>query len=247
MAITRRTFLVAGLGAMAAGCTTTSMSQRRQQIFAEAHRPGAIWPTAQTPAAQPAVRPAAATIATPGPVQPAVAAGALAALPIMPRGRWCSHGIAHRDIDAMNGIQRITVHHEGFQPVYFRDERSTAKRINAVRNAHLARGWADIGYHLIIDREGRIWEGRHLSYQGAHASDQNEHNIGVMLLGNFDRQAPTQAQTASLQRTLVSLMRSYRVRKSLVYTHQELPRQATSCPGKSLQSHMVQLRRGNLG
>jgi N-acetyl-anhydromuramyl-L-alanine amidase AmpD len=198
------------------------------------------------PANRPAVQPTVANTANTGHARPA-AVNAVAALPVVARGRWCSQGIAHLDIDAMNGIQRITVHHEGFQPVYFRDERSTAQRINAVRNAHLARGWADIGYHFIIDREGRIWEGRDLRYQGAHASDQNEHNIGVMLLGNFDRQAPTQAQTSSLQLTLNSLMRSHHVRKNRVFTHQELPRQATSCPGRSLQAHMVTLRRGNRG
>ena len=146
----------------------------------------------------------------------------------------------------MNGIDRITVHHEGLKIVDFADARAATHRLEQIRLIHTRdQRWADIGYHLIVDRAGRIWEGRPLCYQGAHVRAENEHNLGIMCLGNFDRQAPSRAQLAALQRTLKDFRRRYQVRASRIFTHQEI--HPTRCPGALLQRYMVSLRRsGNL-
>jgi N-acetyl-anhydromuramyl-L-alanine amidase AmpD len=102
----------------------------------------------------------------------------------------------------------------------------------------------DIGYHFIIDRAGRIWEGRPLIYQGAHVKDENEHNLGIMTLGNFDRQSPTTAQLMTLQHMLAYLRHQYSVPVSKVYTHQEL--NPTACPGLHLQPRIVAMRKNGL-
>ena len=142
----------------------------------------------------------------------------------------------------MRGINRITVHHEGSTPVYFADARSTAARIEAIRRVHTGdRGWADIGYHYIIDRSGTVWEGRDLRYQGAHVRENNEHNLGILVLGNFDKQNPSDAQLASLEKALRSFMGQHRVAQSRVFTHQEIVQ--TACPGTGLQSRMGGMRR----
>lgn len=141
----------------------------------------------------------------------------------------------------MAGINRITVHHEGHTPVWFTDEASTKARIEQVRNIHTRdRKWGDIGYHYIIDRAGRVIEGRSIAYQGAHVKNQNEHNVGVMLLGNFEQQSPSQAQVNTLQTTLRFLMAKHRVPVSRVYTHRELGK--TACPGRNLQPRVARLR-----
>ncbi|MEE9213111.1 MAG: peptidoglycan recognition family protein [Phycisphaeraceae bacterium] len=141
----------------------------------------------------------------------------------------------------MGKIDRITVHHEGYRPVYFSDMASTAERLELIRQSHLSRMRAgDIGYHYVIDRAGRLWECRDFHYQGAHVKNNNEHNLGVMVLGNFDRQQPTDAQIVTLRDTLSKLMRHYRVPVNRVYTHQEIT--PTACPGKKLQPTVVSLR-----
>jgi N-acetylmuramoyl-L-alanine amidase len=141
----------------------------------------------------------------------------------------------------MKGVSRITIHHEGHTPVWFTDERSTKARLEQVRSIHTRdRRWGDIGYHYIIDRAGRIIEGRSVAYQGAHVSKQNPHNIGVMLLGNFEKQSPSQAQLTALQSTLRHLMGRYKVPVNRVYTHRELG--PTVCPGRNLQPRIASLR-----
>lgn len=142
----------------------------------------------------------------------------------------------------MNGVNRITVHHEGWRLVYFTDYRTTAERLETIRASHLQRmGAGDIGYHYIIDRAGRLWEGRDLRYQGAHVKEQNPHNIGIMLLGNFDQQSPSDAQMATLKSTLITLMRAYKVPAQRVYTHRELHN--SQCPGTQLQSRITAWRK----
>ncbi len=141
----------------------------------------------------------------------------------------------------MAGITRLTIHHEGFpEPVLFHDYRTTAERLELIRRSHRNRGWADIGYHFVVDRAGRVWEGRPLQYQGAHVSNNNSNNLGIMVLGNFDRQTPSGAQLDALQIAVRSLRRQYRISTRHIYTHQEF--NPTSCPGRELQPRVSSMR-----
>ena len=85
-----------------------------------------------------------------------------------------------------------------------------------------------------------MWEGRDIAFQGAHVLDQNEHNLGIMMMGNYDNQRPNPAQMGALDAMLSQQMRRYRVPISRVRTHRELA--PTECPGNSLQAYMNQTR-----
>jgi hypothetical protein len=196
--------------------------------------------------ARPAGSPAPTTgPLTRGPVPtPAPAPGSV---PVLPRAMWTSAGVARmQHINPMNGVNRITVHHDGMTPFTSTSQADAARRIEQIRQAHLQRRaktgeyWADIGYHYVIDPGGRVWEARSIQYQGAHVQDQNEHNLGVMCLGNYDQQSPAPATLASLDRFIADQMRRYRVPIGRVYTHQEI--NPTACPGRSLQRYLVSTR-----
>jgi N-acetyl-anhydromuramyl-L-alanine amidase AmpD len=109
-----------------------------------------------------------------------------------------------------------------------------------IRTSHRRKGWSDIGYHYVIDRAGRLWEARPINYQGAHVRDNNEHNIGVMCMGNFDLQQPSEAQLTTLARTVQQIRQYYRVSESRIYTHQEI--NPTACPGRNMQPRVVTMR-----
>ncbi len=230
----RRQFLIGGLGVLVAGCAGCISRN--------------VPPLPPDSGGSP--RPPRSDGSSPSPTNgrggagPSAAAGDPPDLGALARSRWTRAQPDLRSTSPMNGIGRITVHHEGHTPVYFSDTDSTIQRLEAIRRTHVERfGWADIGYHYIIDRAGRLWTGRDIRLQGAHARRENEHNIGVMLLGNFGTQTPTDAQYRALHRTLNLLMSHYRVPVSNLYTHRELPNQATACPGDHLQQHMVRVRR----
>lgn len=164
---------------------------------------------------------------------------------VIPRSRWAKAGPDMGDINPMLPIKSLTIHHEGWEPFMTSDFAETAARIEHVRIAHRnakGGGYADIGYHYVVDREGRVWEGRSLRYQGAHVKNHNEGNIGIMCLGNFEEQSPTQRQLAGLSRQVRAVMAQHKIPIRRVYTHQEWKDAQTLCPGRSLQAWVVKAR-----
>lgn len=56
-----------------------------------------------------------------------------------------------------------------------------------------------IGYHFVVDIDGRIWTGRHLDEIGAHVAGQNANSIGICMVGGAERVGRyTQAQWDAL-------------------------------------------------
>lgn len=173
------------------------------------------------------------------PVQPS---GPIAGLitPIA-RGRWTSgQPLRTRETYPMGAVQRITVHHDAIINSDVQSASDAARRLNAVRDGHLKRNMIDIGYHYVIDPQGRVWEARPTRLQGGHVHNQNEHNLGIMVMGNFEQQRPTSAALASLDAFVNQQMRTYGVPLARVYTHQEIGQSA--CPGTNLQAYMVRTR-----
>jgi len=139
-----------------------------------------------------------------------------------------------------DGFNRITVHHAGNAPCYVRSRGEVARDLEGVLTAHRERHYGDIGYHFVVDYVGCVWEGRSLAYEGAHVLAENEHNIGIMALGNFEKQRPSAEQIASVI-TLVDLLRHrFRVRHHRLYGHCDLGQSV--CPGRNLYPHVVRLR-----
>lgn len=167
-------------------------------------------------------------------VQPSASSG----LPqgVIPRSTWTDQGPKTQLADHMGQVGRITVHHDGMSPFYATDQASAMRRIESIRRAHLGNGWADIGYHYVIDPAGRVYEARPIRYQGAHVKNNNPGNLGVMVLGNFEKQRPSPAAEQSLDRFLADRMSYYNIRVTRLYTHKEL--RPTACPGRALQNHM---------
>ena len=61
----------------------------------------------------------------------------------------------------------------------------------------LARGWSDIGYNYLVDRFGRIWEGRYggidRAVVGAHTLGFNDDSFAASAIGNYELVRPSQA------------------------------------------------------
>lgn len=161
-------------------------------------------------------------------------------LRVAPRSAWAQGEPIPARMDRQSPIYRITVHHDGMPPVELRSRGEVAARIELIREAHLKRGFGDIGYHYVVDPLGGVWEGRPLVYQGAHVANQNPGNLGVVALGNFESQRPTGAQLAALDAFVAYQMRRFRVGVVRLHTHRELA--PTLCPGRNMQAHMVAAR-----
>lgn len=218
-AASRRSFLLAGLGIALTGCAGSQSNKMATELPSPFWKPHSI----DTPQAE-------------APKAPTMQAGMPST--VVPRSQWATAAGVPVLMNPMLPVQYITVHHDGMDPFYGNDARSAAARLEAIRRAHRDKGWGDIGYHFAVDREGRVWEARSLTWQGAHVKDRNEGNIGICTLGNFDRQSPTPAQTSALSAHVAWLMQRYRVAPKRVLTHQEWPGAQTACPGMNLEHYM---------
>lgn len=123
----------------------------------------------------------------------------------------------------------ITIHHSVFDSPD--DPLDTVRRIQRVHMKN--EGYADIGYHFLIDRRGRVIEGRGLEWQGAHAGGRNNRgNVGICLLGNFDEERPTRAAIRSLDRLVHELQSKLRIPRKNVRPHKAW--RETECPGEHM-------------
>ena len=94
-----------------------------------------------------------------------------------------------------------------------------------------------VGYHHVIDLEGRVASGRHHDEIGAHASGHNAHSIGICLIGT-DKFTPKQWESlAILQNAMWSMYPSAKT-----VGHRDLPNVAKTCPGFSVADWL----KGNL-
>lgn len=83
---------------------------------------------------------------------------------------------------ARHPVREIIVHCSATQPDWMAD-RPIAEKVAEIRRWHRANGWNDIGYHWIIDRDGKVLAGRPETVIGAHAVGHNAGTIGICLIG----------------------------------------------------------------
>lgn len=167
------------------------------------------------------------------------------------RQEWGASAPRTKGMVPMRQVERITLHHSAMT-AHPETLGRTGDIVRSIQKNHMQdRGWSDIGYHYIIDREGRVWDGRKVDWQGAHAGNptSNRGNVGICLLGNFvsssDGQQPSPEQLAAMEALVYDLCQRYRIPASRILTHREI--KPTACPGGRLQAAVEHLRSAMLG
>lgn len=84
-----------------------------------------------------------------------------------------------------HAVQEIIVHCTATRPDWY-EGRSVEEKVAEIRRWHVSdRGWRDIGYHYVVDRDGSVAKGRAETVSGAHVRDHNRGTIGISLVGGF--------------------------------------------------------------
>ena len=78
------------------------------------------------------------------------------------------------------------------------DDKKNLKALD-IHKMHINFGWDGIGYHKIINRSGKIENGRPEFWMGAHVKGENNVSLGVCLVG---KEKFTKNQFRSLEQVL---------------------------------------------
>jgi hypothetical protein len=132
---------------------------------------------------------AAASTARPrgGPAASAAQAGWAPA--IIPRAAWGADTLPARAAPSYGEVQMAVVHHTVSANTY--GPADSAAIVLAIAKYHRdANGWNDIGYNLLVDQYGQVFEGRaggvEAAVIGAHAQGWNGKSTGIATLGTFE-------------------------------------------------------------
>ena len=131
-------------------------------------------------------------------------------------------------------VREAVVHCAATRPGWM-DGRPTAEKVAEIRRWHTQdRGWRDIGYHWIIDRDGALARGRPENVIGAGVAGHNTGVIHVCLLGGHGASATdpfaanfTPAQDRALRQLLQEIARRTKVAR--ITGHND--HAAKACPG----------------
>ena len=102
-------------------------------------------------------------------------------------------------------------------------------------------GFADIGYHFVVDAPGQVYEGRPLNVRGTHTRGHNTGTVGIVLLGNFVVHEPPVQQIKALMTLIIYLRATYQI-THLAGHHDFLPTE-TVCPGANLELRLPDIAR----
>ncbi len=119
-----------------------------------------------------------------------------------------------------------------------------------------SRGWSDIGYNFLVDRFGRIWEGRFggvdKAVVGAHTLNYNDYSFAMSAIGNFDTTQPPDAMLRAYGQLFAWKLSLHGVNPAS--TSQKIGRGtfqainghrdagSTACPGKYLYAQLPLIR-----
>ena len=186
-----------------------------------------------------------------------LAAGAVTAKPmIYSRAQW---GADERMRD------KSSLHygevHAGFVHHTVNANNYTAAQVPAIIRGIYAyhtqsRGWSDVGYNFLVDRFGRIWEGRYGGVDrpvvGAHTLGYNDDAFAMSAIGNYETAQPSAATIdaygrlfawkLSLHGVRAGSMRQWVTKRYLpaINGHRDVGQ--TACPGRYLYAQIPKIR-----
>ncbi len=184
------------------------------------------------------------------------AEAAIAGPRIVSRAAWGADESIRRGTPNYAAPRFAVLHHTATSNSYSRAEAPGIVR--AIYRWHVTgNGWSDIGYNLLVDRYGTIYEGRAGGLErgvvGAHARNNNVASVGISIIGNFEQGRPPQVAVDAAAEALAWKYTVHnidpRVDNRVRYGDRWVRRLVghrdvgqTACPGRELVSKMPDMR-----
>ena len=118
----------------------------------------------------------------------------------------------------MQEVEGIVLHNSGV---------TVLQSVETIHNYHKNKGWAGIGYHYYVRKDGSVYRGRPESMAGAHCPSVNSTSIGICAEGNFNEESMTEVQKQSI----IDLIKDIKSRYNIKWIKGHRDILTTSCPG----------------
>ena len=122
---------------------------------------------------------------------------------VISRAQWgADESLRKGEPSYASNVKVAYVHHTASTNDYTADE--AAQQVRGFYAYHTqSLGWNDIGYNFLVDKFGRIYEGRYGGLEraviGAHAGGFNTGTTGVSMIGTYTSVAPSTATLAAVR------------------------------------------------
>ena len=125
----------------------------------------------------------------------------------------------NKTIRGIESIKRIILHHSGTLVL---------QSVEVIHNYHKnTRGYAGIGYHFYVRKDGLIYKGRPIEYVGAHAYGSNSDSIGICAEGDYNTETMPEVQKNAIKELVAYLKEEY---KTITKIQRHSETNSTSCP-----------------
>ena len=129
----------------------------------------------------------------------------------------------------MRNLDRIILHCSA-------TEEGKGYTVDDIRRWHVeGNGWADIGYHFVIELDGTIKAGRDIDVPGSHVRYHNGSTIGVCYVGGLRNETPADTMTMTQEMSWIRLVTSLRVIFGPLKVHGHNEFAAKACPSFDVQ------------
>ena len=114
---------------------------------------------------------------------------------VVSRAAWgANESIRCSEPTMTDPTKALTLHHTAGSNNYTQAE--AAAQVRGIYQYHAQNlGWCDIGYNVLVDKFGTIYEGRYGGLEnavmGAHVGGFNSNTWGISAIGNYDKEEPS--------------------------------------------------------
>lgn len=136
--------------------------------------------------------------------------------------------LSFKSLSNLGTVKRIILHHAEASNCTVQD----------IHRWHLNNGWAGIGYHFFVRKDGTIYRGRPENKLGAHTSNHNTGSLGICFEGSYNKETMPSEQLRAGQELITYLRDKYGLLKTNVYKHKDF--NSTDCPGANFPFENIQ-------
>uniref|UniRef100_A0A8C4QIX1 Peptidoglycan-recognition protein n=1 Tax=Eptatretus burgeri TaxID=7764 RepID=A0A8C4QIX1_EPTBU len=125
----------------------------------------------------------------------------------------------------------VIIHHTNWNSCWTLEQ--CKSEVRKVQDFHMdVRNWWDIGYNFLVGEDGRAYEGRGWTTEGAHAEGYNNCSIGISVMGTFEDAAPNITALHTLQKIITfGVTEGFIDLNYTLYGHRQTG--PTDCPGQT--------------